>query len=65
LQIHAFYEFFSRLESILASPHLVRIFRTVLNMLFMVHLNACAYYAFSDYEGLGSNRWTISGEGNV
>ncbi|XP_059469350.1 cyclic nucleotide-gated cation channel beta-1 [Neocloeon triangulifer] len=64
-KVHAFWEFFSRLESVLASPHLVRVARTVLNMLYMVHLNACAYYAFSDWEGLGSNRWTISGIGNV
>ncbi|KAF4518017.1 hypothetical protein B566_EDAN009250 [Ephemera danica] len=64
-KVHALWEFFSRLDSVLASPHLVRVARTVMNMLYMVHLNACAYYAFSAWEGLGSNNWTISNKPNI
>jgi len=47
------------------SPYVVRIARTLCYMLYLVHMNACAYYAFSWQEGLGSNGWTYSGEGNA
>nr|AOG14380.1 cyclic nucleotide gated non-selective ion channel beta 1 [Cancer borealis] len=65
LKFHTFWEFFNRLDSVLSSPHAVRVIRTVLNMLFLIHLNTCAYYGFSKYEGIGTNRWVFQGDGNA
>ncbi|XP_050694950.1 uncharacterized protein LOC126984820 isoform X3 [Eriocheir sinensis] len=64
-KIQTFWEFFNRLDSVLSSPHAVRVIRTVLNMLFLIHLNTCAYYGFSKLEGIGSNKWVFQGVGNA
>ena len=32
-------------------------------MLFLIHLNACAYYGYSLLEGIGTNRFVYSGLG--
>ncbi|XP_066938959.1 cyclic nucleotide-gated channel beta-1 isoform X2 [Macrobrachium rosenbergii] len=65
LKIHTFWEFFNRLDTVLSSPHAVRVVRTVLNMLYLIHLNTCAYYGFSKLEGIGSNHWVFQGVGNA
>ncbi|KAK4313765.1 hypothetical protein Pmani_014920 [Petrolisthes manimaculis] len=64
-KIHTFWEFFNRLDTVLASPHAVRVIRTVLYMLYLIHLNTCAYFGFSKIEGIGSNRWVFQGNGNA
>lgn len=43
------------------SPYLVRVARTLCYMMYLVHMNACGYYAFSAREGLGTNSWTFAG----
>jgi hypothetical protein len=34
-------------------------------MLYLIHLNACAYFAISSYEGLGSNKFVFDGVGSA
>ncbi|XP_034244976.1 cyclic nucleotide-gated cation channel beta-3 [Thrips palmi] len=66
LKIQTFWELFDHLDSLLMSPYLVRVARTLCYMMFLVHLNACGYYAFSAREGLGANNWTYrGGDGNA
>ncbi|GLV39199.1 Cyclic nucleotide-gated ion channel subunit B [Carabus blaptoides fortunei] len=65
VKLHTFWGFFVNVDRILASPHMVRILRTLMYMMYLIHLNACAYYAFSVWEGLGSNDFVFNGKGNA
>ncbi|GLH15227.1 hypothetical protein R5R35_000308 [Gryllus longicercus] len=69
LKIQTFWEFFEQLDSILSSPYIVRIARTLTYMLYLIHLNACAYYAVSTWEAKTwysePNGWMFDGNGNA
>ena len=55
-----------RLDSQLAKPYLLRILKTVNYMLYLIHLNACAYYAMSAWgAGIGANSFVYDGVGNA
>jgi hypothetical protein len=45
--------------------HQVRISKTLFYIFYLIHLNACAYYSMSAYEGLGINNWVYDGQGNA
>ena len=40
-----------------------RMMKTFLQMLYLIHIIACAYYKISDYEGLNSNNFVYDGNG--
>ncbi|XP_066228522.1 cyclic nucleotide-gated channel beta-3 [Saccopteryx leptura] len=64
LKFTSFFEFNHRLESIMDKAYVYRVVRTTGYLLFTLHVNACAYYWASDYEGVGTTRWVYNGEGN-
>ncbi|CAH0558268.1 unnamed protein product [Brassicogethes aeneus] len=64
-KMHTFWEFFSFVDKLLANPYLIRITRTLMYMMYLIHLNACAYYAFSAWEGIGKNNFVFSGNGSA
>ena len=43
----------------------LRLFKTFTYMVYLIHLNACAYFAISYYEGVGSNSFVYDGVGNA
>ena len=66
LKYGEFGEFFTRLDAkIHHYQYVLRLMKTVLYMLFLIHLNACAYFAISYYEGIGSNSFVYDGVGNA
>uniref|UniRef100_A0A8D9BSQ5 Cyclic nucleotide-gated cation channel beta-1 n=1 Tax=Cacopsylla melanoneura TaxID=428564 RepID=A0A8D9BSQ5_9HEMI len=65
IKIQTFWEFCNHFDSVLASPYVVRVARTLTYMLYLIHLNACAYYTISAKEGLNINSWVYDGKGNA
>ena len=65
IKVIAFWEFTERLDAILAKPYFLRIVKTVIYMIYLIHLNACAYFAVSAYEGIGINKFVYDGQGNA
>ncbi|KAK8758107.1 hypothetical protein V5799_004257, partial [Amblyomma americanum] len=59
--IQTFWEFFDRIDALAKSPYVIRVLRTLLYMMYLIHLNTCAYYAISKYEGIGSNPFVFQG----
>lgn len=43
----------------------VRVGKMLFYIFYLIHLNACAYYAMSVFIGLGSNGWVYDNEGNA
>ncbi|XP_041621037.1 LOW QUALITY PROTEIN: cyclic nucleotide-gated cation channel beta-1 [Vulpes lagopus] len=64
LKYMAFFEFNSRLESILSKAYVYRVIRTTAYLLYSLHVNSCLYYWASAYQGLGSTHWVYDGVGN-
>lgn len=65
IRIDSFFEFSDRLESIMAKAYIWRVVRTTGYLLYMLHLNACAFYVASVHQGLASTTWVYDGEGTA
>ncbi|XP_013133872.1 PREDICTED: cyclic nucleotide-gated cation channel beta-3 isoform X1 [Papilio polytes] len=65
LKLQTFWEFHQAMDRVLSSPYIVRIGKTLFYIFYLIHLNACAYYAMSDYIGLASNGWVYDNVGNA
>ncbi|KAF3832074.1 hypothetical protein F7725_025739 [Dissostichus mawsoni] len=55
----AFFEFNDRMEAVMKKAYIYRVIRTSTYLLYSLHINACLFYVGSDYEGLGSTKWTL------
>jgi len=60
IQLKTSWEFFDRCDQAARSGYVVRVIRTMIYMLFLIHVETCGYYAISVYEGLGSNDWVFN-----
>lgn len=62
-----FFSFFRRTSSMIDSRVLCscRVARTTGYLLYMLHLNACAYFVASVHQGLASTSWVYDGEGTA
>ena len=65
VQIHTYWEFFGRLAAVTAFPNVTRVARTLFYMLFLIHINSCAYYMASLLQGFGTNSWVYNNVGNA
>lgn len=64
-KVHTFWECFSLVDKLLSNPYVIRISRTLMYMMYLIHLNACGYYSFSSWGGIGSNNFVYNGKGNA
>ena len=61
-----FGEFFTRVDAkIRHYQYVLRLLKTIIYMVYLIHLNACAYFAISYYEGIASNSFVYDGVGNA
>uniref|UniRef100_A0A674NPR4 Cyclic nucleotide gated channel subunit alpha 2 n=2 Tax=Takifugu rubripes TaxID=31033 RepID=A0A674NPR4_TAKRU len=57
LRLYRLFELFERTETRTGFPNAFRIWKLVLYILVIIHWNACVYYSFSKFLGLGSDSW--------
>ncbi|KAF5273625.1 hypothetical protein FQR65_LT04624 [Abscondita terminalis] len=62
---HTFIAFCELIDKIIASPYIIRLTKTLMYMMYLIHINACAYYGFSLWEGIGTNEFVYDGLGNA
>ncbi|CAH0726135.1 unnamed protein product, partial [Brenthis ino] len=65
LKLQTFWEFHRAMDRVLSSPYVVRIGKSLFYIFYLIHLNACAYYAMSAHIGLASNGWVYDNVGNA
>ncbi|KAL3309335.1 Cyclic nucleotide-gated cation channel beta-3 [Cichlidogyrus casuarinus] len=58
-RINSFWEFFDRADQRVSAGFLVRFTKTLIYMIYIMHLESCGYYVFNRWEGMGSTRWCI------
>ncbi|OON16108.1 transporter, cation channel family protein, partial [Opisthorchis viverrini] len=54
-KIYRFFEFVDRTETRTNRPNIFRISNLTMNIMVLIHLNACIYFGFSKATGLGAN----------
>uniref|UniRef100_A0A1I8HBA1 Cyclic nucleotide-binding domain-containing protein n=1 Tax=Macrostomum lignano TaxID=282301 RepID=A0A1I8HBA1_9PLAT len=65
LKLKTFWTLFDLLDKMAKNGHAVRITRTLIYMLYIIHLEACLYYIVSRWEGFGINDWVYDARSNV
>ncbi|OON16705.1 hypothetical protein X801_07470 [Opisthorchis viverrini] len=58
-KVGTFWETFDRLDQRLNAGYAVRLARTITYMIFIIHLEACGYYAFNRIQGMNASTWSI------
>ncbi|TGZ46600.1 hypothetical protein CRM22_011104 [Opisthorchis felineus] len=59
VKVGTFWETFDRLDQRLNAGYAVRLARTITYMIFIIHLEACGYYAFNRIQGMNASTWSI------
>ncbi|TWW71357.1 Cyclic nucleotide-gated cation channel beta-3, partial [Takifugu flavidus] len=65
VRVESFFEFSDRLENVMAKAYIWRVARTTGYLLFMLHLNACAYFVASEHQGIATTTWVYDGNGTA
>merc|ERR1719192_2328958 len=62
-RFYTFNRSFDRIDANSRYPTIVRLVKTFNIMIWLIHVNACAYYAFSAAQGINSDRFVYNGVG--
>ncbi|CAH8604102.1 unnamed protein product [Dicrocoelium dendriticum] len=57
--IKAFWDAFERLDQRLSAAYTVRLARTLIYMMYIIHVEACWYYGLNRIKGIGATSWSI------
>ncbi|KAG5446583.1 Cyclic nucleotide-gated cation channel alpha-3 [Clonorchis sinensis] len=63
-KIYRFFEFVDRTETRTNRPNIFRISNLTMNIMVLIHLNACIYFGFSKATGLGANSFVYPPRAN-
>ncbi|KAF5400575.1 hypothetical protein PHET_01685 [Paragonimus heterotremus] len=58
-KVHAFWDTFERLDQRLNAGYAVRLARTMIYMIYIIHLESCGYYSFNRIQGMNATTWSI------
>ncbi|TPP58006.1 Cyclic nucleotide gated cation channel [Fasciola gigantica] len=58
-KVYTFWETFDRLDQRLNAGFAVRLARTIIYMIYIIHLESCGYYAFNRWQGMEATTWSI------
>ena len=57
----SYFNFLNKCEQLLPNPYVFRIIKTLINLLYVIHITTCLYFAMSTFSGIGSNSWAYDG----
>ncbi|KAF8564551.1 hypothetical protein P879_04985 [Paragonimus westermani] len=58
-KVHAFWDTFERLDQRLNAGYAVRLARTMIYMIYIIHLETCGFYTFNRIQGMNATTWSI------